>query len=243
MRCVFLSATRLDGGCFQRFHAHKLILSLGSEVFAAMFQNDAFCESRAAEVHVPDIEAPTFRRLLVALYTDEPPRLRLDNVLSVLYAGASWPSAAGRICASCSAQIRANFARDRLHQLSLPQSEHELGVYAPATSANLRPRRACERGSRADRRRFREGEWRGWRARERRMLQALAAASLEDVDVSTLCEVLARDSLRAKELKVYEASLDWARAHCKDRGIEPTGANLREALGAALFLIRFPIVS
>ena len=77
-------------------HAHKLVLSLGSSVFAVMFNSGAFAESRAAasttaaaaapRVDVPDVEAAAFRALLAYLYADAL-ELTADNVMAVLYAG------------------------------------------------------------------------------------------------------------------------------------------------------------
>ena len=63
-----------------------------------------------------------------------------------------------------------------------------------------------------------------------------------EVDLRTLCAVLERDTLRIKELCLFQAMLKWASQECLRRDMEETPENQRYVLGRALYLIRFPLV-
>ncbi|KAH7706129.1 BTB/POZ domain-containing protein 2 [Aphelenchoides avenae] len=55
-----------------------------------------------------------------------------------------------------------------------------------------------------------------------------------------LMEILARNSLGINEIDLYRAAIKWAQAHLKRGKKRPTHQAIREVLGKALFLIRFP---
>ena len=60
---------------------------------------------------------------------------------------------------------------------------------------------------------------------------------------STLKSILERESLNCKETVVFRAAMNWAAAECKRRGRAASPGNpeaMRDALGEALTLIRFP---
>ena len=59
----------------------------------------------------------------------------------------------------------------------------------------------------------------------------------------TLVSLLKRDSLRTKELPLFEAVKHWAEAKCEEKGLEPTGEAMREFLGDAVNFVRFPTMS
>ena len=59
----------------------------------------------------------------------------------------------------------------------------------------------------------------------------------------TLVSLLKRDSLRTKELPLFEAVKHWAEAKCEEKGLEPTGEAMREILGEAVNFIRLPTMS
>ncbi|KAL1420893.1 hypothetical protein MTO96_004269 [Rhipicephalus appendiculatus] len=73
--------------------------------------------------------------------------------------------------------------------------------------------------------------------------EALAAEGFVDIDRDTLCAVLERDTLRIREVKLFAAALRWAEAECVRMGRPVTADNKRAALGRALFLVRFPLMS
>ncbi|KAK8396915.1 hypothetical protein O3P69_005125 [Scylla paramamosain] len=72
---------------------------------------------------------------------------------------------------------------------------------------------------------------------------SLAAEGFTDLDNSTLCMVLERDTLRIREAKLFEAAVRWSEAECEREGMPVTGANQRKLLGPALSLVRFPLMT
>lgn len=66
-------------------------------------------------------------------------------------------------------------------------------------------------------------------------------------DIANLCSeclktILKSEKLVVKEEDIFEACLLWSAEKCKRRGSPISDSNLREQLGDALFLIRFPIM-
>lgn len=55
-----------------------------------------------------------------------------------------------------------------------------------------------------------------------------------------LITILQMDSLRCREIEVFDACISWAKAACERKNIDPDQmSNLRSVLGAAIFEIRF----
>uniref|UniRef100_A0A7E4ZQS5 BTB domain-containing protein n=1 Tax=Panagrellus redivivus TaxID=6233 RepID=A0A7E4ZQS5_PANRE len=72
---------------------------------------------------------------------------------------------------------------------------------------------------------------------------ALAPENVTEIDRVTLMEILGRSNLDpTSELIVFNAARAWAEAECIRRGMVPVVQNLRDALGPALQLIRFPLM-
>ncbi|XP_061436296.1 BTB/POZ domain-containing protein 3-like [Lethenteron reissneri] len=69
---------------------------------------------------------------------------------------------------------------------------------------------------------------------------ALRSEAFRELDEATLASVVARDTLNATEATVFEAALGWAEAECARRGLAPTPAGRRRALGRTLHLLRVP---
>ncbi|CAG2166279.1 unnamed protein product [Oppiella nova] len=72
---------------------------------------------------------------------------------------------------------------------------------------------------------------------------ALASDGFVDIDFQTLESILSRETLNAKELSIFYASLLWANSECQRRELEITADNQRKVLGNALFLVRIPAMS
>lgn len=72
----------------ERIPAHKLILSIGSQVFMAMFNGNFVESSKEAatnnEIEIPDVELEPFLKMLKYLYTDEL-CVEPDSVMTTLY--------------------------------------------------------------------------------------------------------------------------------------------------------------
>ena len=73
--------------------------------------------------------------------------------------------------------------------------------------------------------------------------EALQADSFSEIDHQTLKQILARDSLGAKETLVFAAATRWAEAECTRQGRDVNPELCREVLGDALYLVRFPTMS
>ena len=68
----------------ERIPAHKLILSIGSQVFMAMFYGTGSQMQQSTEITIPDVEIDAFKHMLRYLYTDEL-YIEADTVMSTLY--------------------------------------------------------------------------------------------------------------------------------------------------------------
>uniref|UniRef100_A0A914YW42 BTB domain-containing protein n=1 Tax=Panagrolaimus superbus TaxID=310955 RepID=A0A914YW42_9BILA len=64
-----------------------------------------------------------------------------------------------------------------------------------------------------------------------------------EVSYESLCCIIKRDTLRIRELALFQCVLRWLNAECERRGIDATTSNKREILGHALYSIRFPLIS
>ena len=71
---------------------------------------------------------------------------------------------------------------------------------------------------------------------------ALDSEGFLEVDEDTLCTVLERNSLRVREVKLFQAVLRWASVECARREMPDTVENRRSLLERALRLIRFPLM-
>lgn len=73
--------------------------------------------------------------------------------------------------------------------------------------------------------------------------EAFSADGFTDIDLSTLAAVLERDTLRIRESKLFQAIQRWSESECVRLQIPVTGENQRAALGEALPLVRFPLMT
>ncbi|XP_055335764.1 BTB/POZ domain-containing protein 2-like isoform X2 [Paramacrobiotus metropolitanus] len=71
----------------------------------------------------------------------------------------------------------------------------------------------------------------------------LHSADFLEIDREVLSVILRRDTLKVKEVDVYNAVMKWVKHQCEQQKIDFTGANQRSVLGDALFLIRFPTMT
>uniref|UniRef100_T1IIE9 BTB domain-containing protein n=1 Tax=Strigamia maritima TaxID=126957 RepID=T1IIE9_STRMM len=82
-----------------------------------------------------------------------------------------------------------------------------------------------------------------WEVIDAQAEMALKSEGFVDIDINTLESVLARETLNAKEMVLFEAALNWAAAECFRRDLEPTSENKRQVLGRALYMIRIPAMT
>uniref|UniRef100_A0A5S6R451 BTB domain-containing protein n=1 Tax=Trichuris muris TaxID=70415 RepID=A0A5S6R451_TRIMR len=69
---------------------------------------------------------------------------------------------------------------------------------------------------------------------------ALFSDSFWEVDFETLKLILSRETLNARESKIFEAAIRWAECECQRLKLEATPVTKRHLLGSAFHLIRFP---
>ncbi|XP_007431431.1 BTB/POZ domain-containing protein 2 [Python bivittatus] len=72
---------------------------------------------------------------------------------------------------------------------------------------------------------------------------AINAEGFTDIDLDTLVAVLERDSLGIREVRLFNAVVRWAEAECQRQQLQVIPENKRKALGKALSLIRFPLMT
>lgn len=73
--------------------------------------------------------------------------------------------------------------------------------------------------------------------------EALSAEGFLDIDHDTLCNVLERDSLRIREVVLFNSVVRWAEQECLRQNLPDNPDNQRAVLGNALSLIRFPLMT
>ncbi|XP_032065050.1 BTB/POZ domain-containing protein 2 [Thamnophis elegans] len=72
---------------------------------------------------------------------------------------------------------------------------------------------------------------------------AINAEGFTDIDLDTLVAVLERDSLGIREVRLFNAVVRWSEAECQRQQWQLIPENKRKALGKALSLIRFPLMT
>lgn len=79
-----------------------------------------------------------------------------------------------------------------------------------------------------------------WEVVDAQAEEALCSDGFTEIDYNTLESILARETLNAREVSVFEAALRWAEAECQRQGLEVTPDSQRTVLAKALYLIRIP---
>ncbi|XP_062816500.1 BTB/POZ domain-containing protein 2 isoform X2 [Anolis carolinensis] len=72
---------------------------------------------------------------------------------------------------------------------------------------------------------------------------AINAEGFTDIDLETLVAVLERDTLGIREVRLFNAAVRWSAAECQRQQLQVVPENKRQALGKALALIRFPLMT
>ena len=78
---------------------------------------------------------------------------------------------------------------------------------------------------------------------DKNTVDALAAEGFLDIDYDTLCKVLERDTLRVREVVLFNAVVRWAESECQRKNLPNNPENQRSVLRQALNLIRFPLMN
>jgi len=78
---------------------------------------------------------------------------------------------------------------------------------------------------------------------DKNTVEALAAEGFLNIDHDTLVLVLKRDTLRIREVLLFNSVVRWVEAECARQNLPPSLENQRNVLGKALYLIRFPLMT
>lgn len=193
--------------------AHKFVLSVGSCVFEAMFQRNP---DNSGIIHVPDMESQAFRILLRFLYGDSNnPSLAIthDTVMSILYG-------AKKYCVLGLERLCVDFLKKNIsiENALILLSQARLFDEAQLAAQCLE-------------------------VIDKNAMYALQTPELLDLDLETLMAILKRDTLGVREIKLWQTSIAWAKNKCKNLHQNVTPELIRQMLGGALKLIRFPLMS
>lgn len=193
---------------YERIPAHKLILSISSAVFKAMFfgagsQMEAVSNTVAAAtggsnekststtttIRITDVDAATFKSMLRYIYTDDLEAIGPDSVMGLLYCAKKY--AVTSLERKCVEFLNCNLRADNAFMLleqALMFDEPELVD-------------ACECVI------DKSGD------------EAFASDAFLECSGSTLERVVKRDSLAIREFNLFEHLLKWAEAKCVKQSI------------------------
>ncbi|XP_055356237.1 BTB/POZ domain-containing protein 6-B-like [Paramacrobiotus metropolitanus] len=196
------------------FPAHKSILCNSSDVFCSMICNSV-PESCPLNIHFPDIPSDAFANLLNYVYTDSVEGISADNVFSTLHCADKFdlPLLANTCCEY--------FIKHLNSESCLTTLENAIR-WSPELDRIVEKCLDIVDASTAD---------------------ILRSEQFSSISHDCLQMILQRSTLSADENAVYIAADNWAVRTCMERNLEPTAVNQREVLGAALFLIRFPVLT
>ncbi|CAF3785784.1 unnamed protein product [Rotaria magnacalcarata] len=193
--------------------AHKFVLSVGSCVFEAMFQRNN--ESLSSIIHVPDMETYAFRALLRFLYGDyNTPSLSITHdTVMSILYGAKKYCVLG-LERLCVDFLKKNISiENALILLSQARLFDEAQLAAQCLEVI-----------------------------DKNAMYALQTPELLDIDLDTLMAILKRDTLGVREVKLWQTCVAWAKNKLSNHQ-SITSDMIRQTLGGALKLIRFPLMS
>ncbi|XP_055348202.1 BTB/POZ domain-containing protein 6-B-like [Paramacrobiotus metropolitanus] len=201
-------------GAVKTFRAHKLVLSVSSDVFQAMFDG-SWAERCASVIQIPEIPPDAFANMLSYMYTDTMEHLAAENAVQTLYC-------ADKYDLPWLAELCTNFILDHLTAYNcLIYLEHALR-WTPPCDAVLEK---C------------------WDIVDASSAIVLQSEHLPALDRSTLEMILRRNTLSADENTICTAVDKWATAACARNNLDASAANRRQMLGDALLLLRFPLLT
>ncbi|GMT23408.1 hypothetical protein PFISCL1PPCAC_14705, partial [Pristionchus fissidentatus] len=202
----------------QRIPAHKFVLSIGSVVFDAMFNGGLAPNGESANSNDPvEIELPDVEPSsflsLLRFLYSDDVSIGPDTVMTTLYTAKKY--AVPALETACVDFLKQSLGADNAFMLL---TQARLFDEQPLAQLCLE-------------------------LIDKHTPEALAAEGFTDVDLSTLCAVLSRDTLRIREMPLFQAVCRWAESVCHRRQLSLAGDSMRESLGSALNLIRFPLMT
>ncbi|XP_055349998.1 BTB/POZ domain-containing protein 6-B-like isoform X2 [Paramacrobiotus metropolitanus] len=201
-----------DYGEEKHFSAHKIILSVRSDVFHQMFYG-TLPEKCTAPIDIPDILPDAFANMLSYMYTDAVECLNEDNAFHTL--GCADKYDMPLLVELCVAFILNQLNTDNC----LANLESAMFWGTPKIVENC------------------------LRLVDASAEKALQSKEFLELGQDSLIAILKRDTFYAEEDKIYAAIEKWAVHACARNSLVPSPANGRQMLGAALYLIRFPLLT
>jgi BTB/POZ domain-containing protein 1/2 len=199
-----------------RIPAHKLVLAVASPVFKAMFfdeENEASVEGQEEE----NIELPDIEPIVFLEFLrylyTDEIKLTRDNAIAILYSAKKYDIP--------------GLEKTCTHFLKYSISEKNcLMIWL---SAKL----------------FGEEEFEtlALKVIERYAYHVCLAPDFLRADYQSICQLLCNDLLRIDEVDLFRAVTRWGKNECLRNGLCPTRVNIREVLGEAINLIRFPLMT
>lgn len=199
----------------ERIPAHKLVLSIGSQVFMAMFYGTGSQMAQPSDnlINLPDVEPEPFKHMLRYLYTDEL-YVEPDSVMSTLYVAKKY--AVNALEKECVDFLKVNLKADNAFML-LQQAR----LFDEWQLTDL-----C------------------LELIDKHSIEAFQSDCFLDIDQETLILILKRDTLGIREAKLYYFVLKWAQHQCSKSNQMPINReNQQLVLGDAIKHIRFPLMS
>ncbi|KAE9417528.1 hypothetical protein Angca_006686, partial [Angiostrongylus cantonensis] len=207
----------------QRIPAHKFVLSVGSVVFDAMFNGGLTPQNSKDPL---EIELPDVEvpafRSLLRFLYSDEVEIGPESVITTLYTAKKY--AVPAMESACVEFLKQNLGADNAFML-LTQAR----LFDEQQLAKL-----C------------------LEIIDKNTYDALNGEGFTDIDLDTLCTVLARDTLRIREAQLFQVFqffffrlglVRWSTEECSRRGLEATTENRRAVLGHAVQLIRFPLMT
>ncbi|KAL3106288.1 hypothetical protein niasHT_013831 [Heterodera trifolii] len=172
--------------------AHRIILSVASDVFEEMFRNDEQNSQSSIgkdlaitkdPILVPDIEIEAFKALLTFIYTKHLNGLDANNLFDVLKAADKFKITA--LVNECVV-----FPIEKLHNVFVAFEQAELLNMEVLALRYLR-------------------------YIDQNMSELIKSEAFLQIDQALLCKILQRDQLRISELRIWNAALCWADEQCR----------------------------
>ncbi|XP_055355063.1 BTB/POZ domain-containing protein 1-like [Paramacrobiotus metropolitanus] len=196
------------------FPAHKSILCNSSDVFYSMICKSV-AETCPLIIQFPDIPSEAFANLLSYIYTDSVEGVNADNVFPILHCADKFglPLLADTCC---------DYIIQHLNTENCLTTLENASRWSPDLDRIVEKCLDIVDASSA---------------------VIMGSEQFGCIGHDCLQMILQRSTLSADENTVYIAVDNWAEKKCLERNLEPSAANRREVLGAALFLIRFPVLT
>lgn len=195
-------------------YGHKLILSMSSPVFCAMF-NDNVWKKTSDKVIITDITAEIFNELLIFIYTNKAFRLDKFNAFELMYAAHKYQIV----------NLETLIISFLITEIAI---DNILDIYENSVKVMIAGERLTTEAIK-------------FICKHTKSI--LLDDSFTLISEQTLKFILSQPELEADEYDLFMAMIKWANCACIRNGLSSTSENQRGMLNGAEKLIRFPTMS